>query len=335
MLAATIEKNDRGDVIAYHNPTTGYKWRIITFDHPSRTEPGKIEFRSMKVIEHPGVYVVGSMQLHETEIDAYLADHQIKTFSPWGGEEDRAPGKFARNARGEDQELLVELSGRICYMSYERPRPGGVGAFIDRLKSEGHGSVLEHPHYSFIVTGVSRNMTLEANRHRPFSISQLSGRFVDASEVGFVIDADYIGDDALTLAWARTCLTAYDEYEAAYERNYQRQLRKWSDKLGANLPNTATPDKATERKLIKKARERARDILPGCLETRVLYTVNARAVRFIFEKRLHADAAFEIRRCFGLLFDKLAARDPLIFSDYTKEPLEDGTFTVSTAFGKI
>ena len=299
----------------YHNPATGYKWRMVEARGEKWTVP-----RRIKVIESPGVYLVGFTTLHEQNVNSFLRDHQINTFSPWG--------ECGRNERGSDSELLVELAGRLCYMSYDRPRPGGLSAFLNRLKSEGHGSVLEHPHYSFILTGVSRNMTLEANRHRPFSISQLSGRFVDAGEVGFVRDPDI--PEIELVEWAGRCVTAFDAYESAYNRSYTAREGKWKT---ANPDGTFT--KEEERKVIKKARERARDILPGCLETRILYTVNTRAIRFVFEKRCHADAAFEIRRCFNRVYRALQQHDPKLFEDYTETPLEDGTFAVTSDYPKV
>lgn len=320
-------------ITAFHNPTSGYKWHTLDVPRVTPRDSNLPGVASIKVIEHPGVYLLASMQLHEEAVNTYLSDHGITTFSPWGGDGE------GRNARGTDHELLTEISGRVCYMSYTRPRPGGTSAFLDNLKSEGHGSVFEHPHYSFLLTGVSRNMTLEGNRHRPFSISQLSGRFVDAAEVGFVVDPDLMGNETHRLQWAGKCLAAFDEYEETHRRNYERHLAKWvaqrTAASGGTLSTYDKPDKATERKLVKKARERARDILPGCLETRLIYTVNARAIRFVIEKRCHADAAFEIRRVFNGVYRLLRQHDPRLFGDYTEQPLEDGTFAVSTPYGKI
>lgn len=332
MLPNEAQGNVAREALAYHNPTSGYKWhtlevpRRVPTVHSLRT--GADATARIKVIEHPGVYLVGSMSLHEQAVNSYLSDHGVTAFSPWGEPQSADP---SRNARGTDHELAVELSGRICYMSYEKPRPGGVQAFVDRLKSEGHGSVFEHPHYSFILSGVSRNMTLESNRHRTFNISQLSGRFVDAAEVGFVVDPDLMGNLTFRQEWGERCLAAFDSYEVTHGRKLMREIEKWQVKN----PGVAKWSKEDERKATKRARERARDILPGCLETRVFYTVNARAARFIFEKRCHADAAFEIRRAFNGVYRLLKAHDPRLFSDYTEHPLDDGTFAVSTAWGKV
>jgi thymidylate synthase (FAD) len=321
---------------AYHNPSTGYKW------HTQYVETEKLGTLPVRVIESPGVYLVGAMQLNPTSINDFLTDHGIKTFSPWGVDRHGAANHInARNDRGTDHELAIELSGRVCYMSYERPRPGGVEAFINNLRAEGHGSVFEHPHYSFIISGVSRNMSLEGNRHRPLSISQLSGRFVNPDEVGFVVNPDLLAPERTDelKGWAKACRGAFDSYREAFDANDTRELRKWAKQWGheekSDQEISAIMGPKALRSVTKKARERARDILPGCLETRIMYTCNARAIRFIFEKRCHADAAFEIRRCFNKLFTILKKHDPKIFSDFREEPLPDGTFAVATQYPKI
>lgn len=308
------------------NPNSGYAFRETLVD-------GK----PFRIIDAPGVYLVGSMQLHANEVNEYLDDHGIEKFSPWGNDGHGVPNHInARNDRGTDHELAVELSGRICYMSYERPRPGGVGSFIDRIRAEGHGSVFEHPHYSFILSGVSRNLTLELNRHRPLNISQLSSRYVSAAEVGFVCDPDHNPEEFAE--WVKACRNGMECYSSMFVSKYNRAFSKWKAKHFPDMSDAEAMKNVgpgLERKLVKRARDSARDALPGCLETRVYYTVNARAARFIFEKRCHVDAAFEIRRAMNAVYRKLKEHDPRLFDDMKETQLEDGTFTVETAFPKI
>ena len=90
---------------------------------------------------------------------------------------------------------LVEVAGRLCYTSYARPRPGGNATYIGHILEVGHGSVLEHAVFNFIITGVSRSFTHELVRHRAgWSYSQLSQRFVDESACAFV-EPDAIAED--------------------------------------------------------------------------------------------------------------------------------------------
>jgi thymidylate synthase (FAD) len=72
-------------------------------------------------------------------------------------------------------QAIPEIAGRVCYQSFSRPRPGGNRAYMERILSEGHGSVLEHATVGFIIHGVSRSLTHELIRHRAgTAVSELS-----------------------------------------------------------------------------------------------------------------------------------------------------------------
>jgi thymidylate synthase (FAD) len=127
----------------------------------------------VKLVYEPKVYLVS----HTTP--DILKDDGLQDFY-----RDEGVPAVPLSAPGEH---LPEIAGRLCYMSFDKPRPGGNQAFLDRIKSESHGSCLEHPSWSFIFTGVSRSLTHELVRHRHMSYSQLSQRFVDESDCRFVV----------------------------------------------------------------------------------------------------------------------------------------------------
>lgn len=316
----------------FRNPDTGYEWREYDVRHNDQPTP-------VRVILNPGVYLVGRTALVDEGVNDFLLDHQIESYRTTVQPVDGQPFM-----RGSDGELLIELGGRMCYWSFDKPRPGGLDAFLNNIMAEGHGSVFEHPHYTFILSGVSRNLTLEANRHRPFSISQLSGRYVDGSIVGFVADPDALEDENGARLWAGECYGALRSYQAKYQRNYALRVNKARAKAceaAGNLRPTMAElaavklDRKTDTLCVKRARERARDILPGCLETRVMYTINTRAIRFVMERRCAPDAAFEIRRAFNGVFRVLSRLEPKLFADMTTEPMDDGTFAVVAKYPKI
>ena len=95
----------------------------------------------MRIIHKPTVYLVGRQTVNAAEIDRFLADHDV---TQWSTDSSVAGEK------------LCEMAGRVCYMSFAKPRPGGNKAYIERLLSVAHGSVLEHAVWNFIITGVSR-----------------------------------------------------------------------------------------------------------------------------------------------------------------------------------
>jgi thymidylate synthase (FAD) len=101
-----------------------------------------------------------------------------------------------------DGERLAEFAGRLCYMSQRNPAGRSTRDYLDNIKRQGHGSVLEHANYSVLVEGVSRSLTHELVRHRAgMAYSQLSQRYVDESEANFVVPPAIIGDAALEQAW--------------------------------------------------------------------------------------------------------------------------------------
>ena len=73
-------------------------------------------------------------------------------------------------------------------MSQKNPAGRTTRDYLDNIKKQGHGSVLEHANYSLLVEGVSRSLTHELVRHRAgFAYSQLSQRYVDEKDASFVV----------------------------------------------------------------------------------------------------------------------------------------------------
>src|SRR5829696_3961759 len=114
------------------------------------------------------------------------------------------PAHLPVNWLGEssDGERLAEFAGRLCYMSQKNPASRATREYLENIKKQGHGSVLEHANYSVLVEGVSRSLTHELVRHRAgMAYSQLSQRYVDESEASFVVPPAIVGDAELEGAW--------------------------------------------------------------------------------------------------------------------------------------
>jgi thymidylate synthase (FAD) len=239
----------------------------------------------MNIITKPTVYLVGKQLGSVTEMDRFLGDHGVPEFS---------------TTAQSDSEALVEIAGRLCYMSFANPRPGGNKAYIEHILEVGHGSVLEHAVFSMIFTGVSRSLTHELVRHRAgMSYSQLSQRYVD--EVVFVRPPGIKPDSGAELVWTSNIALALASYKSLIE------TLEYND--------FADIDNKTLRR--KRARETARSVLPNCTETKIFVTGNARAWRHFLELRgsIHADA--EIQRLAIAVLDVLQKESPNLFGDYT------------------
>jgi flavin-dependent thymidylate synthase len=105
---------------------------------------------SLRVITNPSVYIVGRQTVDDAELDRFLTDHGVS----WESDSEVAA------------EVLTETAGRLCYMSFLKPRPGGNSVYLNHIKEVGHGSVLEHAVWNLLITGVSRSLTHELVRHR-------------------------------------------------------------------------------------------------------------------------------------------------------------------------
>ena len=81
-----------------------------------------------------------------------------------------------------ERERLAEYAGRLCYMSQHNPINRTTAEYLEYIKKQGHGSVLEHAVYVLLIEGISRSCSHELVRHRAgFGYSQISQRYVDES----------------------------------------------------------------------------------------------------------------------------------------------------------
>ena len=199
-----------------------------------------------------------------------------------------------------DGERLAEFAGRLCYMSQHNPARRSTRDYLENIKKQGHGSVLEHATYSLLIEGVSRSLTHELVRHRAgFAYSQLSQRYVDESDACFVVPPAIIGDQALEGAWSAQIDSAQGAYVSLVTQLMERY--GW------------VADKVHRRKM---AREAARGVLPNSTETKIVVTGNARAWRTLLELRSSEGAEMEIRRLAVMVLRVLTAEAPAFFSDF-------------------
>lgn len=210
-------------------------------------------------------------------------------------------------------EHLCEVAGRLCYMSYNKPRPGGNEAYLKHILESGHGSVTEHAVWGFIITGVSRSFTHELVRHRHFSFSQLSQRFVDESDARFVCPEMIAQDETLQQIWQRSIESSQSAYAVLVAKIQERY-----------------PDRK-----IKQIREAARSVLPNATETKIYVTANARALRSFLEQRCTRHADVEMRKVAYAIYELLLQEAPHLFGDYEKIALEDDTWELTTPYKKV
>ena len=261
----------------------------------------------MRMITEPSIYVVGRQTLDHDEVQRFLNDHATH----WETDSERG------------SELIVELAGRTCYLSFgDRQFRKTNKEYVGNLINQGHGSVLEHAVWDLLITGVSRSLTHELVRHRAGTgISQLSQRYVDESTADFVEPAVIAADPELHAIWLRSIEQSHEAYN--------QLVAALSAHVQAHHPDLGRVQRQ------KMAREAARSVLPNATETKVLFSANARALRWIISLRGSEGAEPEIRRLAVKLARVMREEAPNLFDDIEVVRLADGTEGVRVAHNKV
>lgn len=222
----------------------------------------------------------------------------------------QAPEDVDWDTDADAGEALIEFAGRACYQSWSKPNPRTAtnAGYLRHLLAVGHLSLLEHATATFYITGISRSCTHELIRHRHFSFSQLSQRFVADGDVPVVVPPTIEGDPELEELFLAAAARSRDAYV---------ELLDALDTKLSHLP--AGPLRA------KQVREAARAVLPNATETRIVVTGNYRSWRHFVAMRATEHADVEIRRLAVECLRHLAQAAPNAFSDFVISALPDGT----------
>lgn len=214
-------------------------------------------------------------------------------------------------------EALIEFAGRACYESWDKPNPrtASNAGYLRHVLEVGHTSLFEHATATFYITGISRSCTHELIRHRHFSYSQLSQRFVPEHDSNVVAPPAIRGDAELEELF----LAATDASRAAYAELLARLEEKFE-----GVPN------AILRR--KQARQAARSVLPNATETRIVVTGNYRAWRHFIGMRATEHADVEIRQLAVECLRQLTGLAPTAFGDFEIGELADGTEVATSPF---
>jgi len=189
-----------------------------------------------------------------------------------------------------DPEKTVALAARLCYSAaaigdlQEKLSSSDVAAFLEKIMSLGHQSVLEHVSFTFGIEGISRACSHQLVRHRMASYSQQSQRYVTFKGDGFplVVPDSIAADPKLEAVFARTMAACSEAY---------REL------VQAGVPA-----------------EDARFVLPNAAETKIIVTMNARELLHFFELRCCERAQWEIRDMAVEMLKVVKPLAPVIFA---------------------
>ncbi len=222
--------------------------------------------------------------------------------------EDLDEFRIWQNETDNEPQQLIEAAGRCCYASWTNPSGRTNEQYIANLLEQGHMSVIEHAVASFYIRGISRAASHQIVRHRHFSYSQRSERYVDESDCNFIVP-DCIAEDPEAMGIFEEAVTKAQE---AYRKLYELLREKFAD----------VEDRTLRRKL---ARQAARMVLPNATETALVMTGNLRAWRHFIRMRASRHADVEIRKVALKILRELQKVAPAVFSDFRIAPLPDGT----------
>lgn len=178
-----------------------------------------------------------------------------------------------------DPDRLVALAARRCYSSRAADDieghllPEEIERLLGFLRQRNHLSPFEHADFTFSADGISRALSHQLVRHRIASYSQESQRYVNymkTPELPYVVPPTVAQNPEALKIFAG----AVNHTLAAYRE----------------MVNAGVPP------------EDARYIFPNAIETKLVFTMNARSLFNFFEQRCCIKAQWEIRQ---LAFDML------------------------------
>lgn len=191
----------------------------------------------------------------------------------------------------KDPEKIVAQSARLCYSAMDIEdlsktlTSTSIKKLVEKIIKLGHYSVLEHVSFTFAIEGISRVTTHQLVRHRLASFSQQSQRYVEIKKKGF----PYITPGSIEKN--KKIAKIYRETVEELDKIYHIFLKH-------NIPA-----------------EDARYILPQAVETKIIFTANARELLHIFKLRCCSRAQWEIRKVAKKMLSEVKVIAPNIFKN--------------------
>lgn len=175
---------------------------------------------------------------------------------------------------------VMEFAGRTCYDAYGRKNPDTRENrdYIANIMRQNHRSVLEHSSFTFLLHNISRAATHEIVRHRHFSFSQESQRFVHGRNRNVVVPEKVLRNGPVVPAEQLLNPATEEVLDAAFDRN-ERLYDQYRDAGWSH----------------KEAAEAARSVLPNAAATSIVVTGNLRSWVEFVEKRSAPGADAELQ----------------------------------------
>ncbi len=190
----------------------------------------------------------------------------------------------------DNPDRLVALAARRCYSSLPaatldaKLNPPTIKRLLATLRRRGHLSPFEHATFTFSVAGVSRVLSHQLVRHRLASYAQESQRYVAYAEEGL----PYVTPPSVA---------ASEEAQRIYDDACRHSLEAYRRMLALGVRP-----------------EDARYVFPNGIETKMVFTFNARSLFNFFEQRCCIKAQAEIRGLAEKMLELCREAAPLTFA---------------------
>ena len=198
--------------------------------------------------------------------------------------------------------------------------------YINNILSSGHGSVLEHAQYTFLLYGADR---LSPTSWCATGRASPSRRCRSATWMGTCCASSSVPSTREDAELHDMFLSRIDRVTA----EYNEMARILTAKQASGLDPALSSEKKTEMR--KKVNQAARSCLPNETEAPIVFSGNIRALRHVCEMRAAGAADVPIREVTTRHLPVHAADEPTLFADYKLYELPGGTHAVATDWRKV
>ena len=202
-----------------------------------------------------------------------------------------------RHDKTDSPAATMEFAGRTCYEAFscKSEATDSHEGYLRNIANQNHGSVFEHSSFSFFFSGISRADSHELVRHRHFSFSQKSQRYV-------------LNSTPFEISLHPTLFEAMED---------SQELHNFADRIADDF-ESAQAEYEVLRNMgysRKQAAEAARLYLPNAAAVNIVVTGNVRSWMEFVSKRHHPSADASLQHLAGLVYDILKEELPEVFSE--------------------
>jgi thymidylate synthase (FAD) len=237
-----------------------------------------------------------------------------------------------------DAEKIVAAAAKLCYSQsgaddiMEDLTEENTAKFVNKLMELGHESPIEHVSFTFAVEGISRVLSHQLVRHRiGCSYSQQSQRYVKLEQFEYIMPPSIEAvpeAEKLFEAAMKQDIENYNSLATILIEEYAKKYFYDNEITHINIINYAEHMKSVNKKeysvIEKKAIEDARYVFPNACETKIVFTMTARALFNFFHHRCCNRAQWEIREMAWEMHRQVSKVAPSLFKHSGPECMVSG-----------